>query len=226
MILIGTMNWASTRLRGLFRCPQCGDTQNFRLKASRPFLTLYFVPILPIGGVQEYVQCTKCKNSYETDILASTMTTQPAGVLSRESNPSTVDLGQPAPATAPWDEDLLKLMALMMVEDGHVTEVEIGVARQVFEKITGATLTRDNLGRMCAYVQQQRLTTLSFLATAGKRRSHDEKLLLVQALFAVAGAEGQLSPKRLQSLVQTQTALELEEGEFQRAVAAAEQWLG
>ena len=78
---------------------------------------------------------------------------------------------------------------------------------------------------MCAHVQQQRLTTLSFLATAGQRRTHNEKLLLVQALFAVAGVEGQLTPKRLQALVQTQSVLELDEGEFQRAVAAAEQWL-
>ncbi len=225
MILIGTMNWASTRLRGLFRCPQCGDTQNFRLKASRPFLTLYFIPILPIGAVQEYVQCSKCKNSFETDILATSMTTQSPAGAAMDPTLAAPALGQPSRPTAQMHDDLLKVIALMMVEDGHVTEEEIRVARQVVEKITGDNLSRDDLGRMCAHVQQQRLTTLSFLATAGQRRTHNEKLLLVQALFAVAGVEGQLTPKRLQALVQTQSVLELDEGEFQRAVAAAEQWL-
>lgn len=230
MILVGTMNWASTRSHGLFRCPQCGDTQQFRLRASRPFLTLYFIPVLPIGSLQQYVECRQCKNSYEPEILSANMATSH---LTSHNRPR----GGGAPMSdlpgnrhvvymhAPFAEDLLKVIALIMVEDGHVTEDEIRVARRVYENMVQESLSRDDLGRMCAFVQQQRLSTSSFLATARDRRSLEEKLMLVQALFGVAGADGEVTPRRLAALIKAQQLLQLDEGEFQRAVTAVEQWL-
>ncbi len=128
-------------------------------------------------------------------------------------------------AAAAFPEDLLKVIALIMVEDGHVTEDEIRIARRIYENITEENLPRDDLGRMCGYVQQQRLSTLSFLATARNRRNHEERLLMVQAIFGVAGADGEISPSRLRSLVQSQKVLELDEAEFQRAVSSTAQWL-
>ncbi len=217
MILIGTFDWASTRLRGLFTCPNCGSTQKFRLRASRPFLTLYFIPVIPIGSLQEFVQCMSCKNSFETAILAANM-------LATQTSSTLAD-AKPQDQAAPFTEDLLKVIALIMVEDGQVTEDEIRIARRIFENIAEENLTREDLGRMCAFVQQQRLTTLSFFATARGRRSHEEKLLLVQAIFGVAGADGEISPKRLQSLAKAQTVLGIEEHEFQRAITNTSQWL-
>lgn len=214
MIFIGTMDWASTRLKGMFACPTCGTTESFRLRASRPFLTIYFIPLIPIGGLQEYVQCSRCKNSFETDVLATRMLS------------SSVNQGiHPEPREVPFEDDLLKVIALMMVEDGHVTEDEISVARRLYENITSQNVSREELGRMCSHVRLQRLTTQSFLSTAAPRRSHEEKLLMAQAMFGVAGAEGEISAGRLQSLTKAQQLLELEPAEFERAVAATEQWL-
>jgi uncharacterized tellurite resistance protein B-like protein len=209
------MDWASTRLRGMFLCPNCGTNEKFRLRASRPFLTLYFIPVIPIGGLQEYVQCSRCKNSFETIILANRMT------------PESPDNASPTPnvTAAPLEEDLLKAIALVMVEDGHVTENEIQIARRLFENITQQNVTREELGAVCSTVRLHRLTTLSFLATAKSRRTHEEKLLLVQAMFGVAGADGEISPKRLESLLKSQQVLELDAREFQTAVEATSQWL-
>lgn len=216
MIFIGTMDWASTRLRGMFVCPNCGTNEAFRLRASRPFLTLYFIPIIPIGGLNEFVQCSTCKNAFETVVLANRML------------PETISASPAAsvPAEAhPMEHDLLRVLALMMIEDGHVTENEIRIARRVFENMTEQNLTREELGHACSQVKLHRLTTLSFLATAARRRSHDEKMLLVQAMFAVAGADGEITAGRIRSLMQSQELLELEEREFQTAISATEQWL-
>jgi len=224
-------------MRGVFRCPECNGLQNFRLRASRPFLTLYFIPVLPIGTLQEYVQCGQCKNSYEPDILATTL--MPSSYsTSPTSSPTTFENAGGKPSHSPAEnsrdlppngnslnEDLLKVIALIMVEDGQVTESEIRIARRLYENMAEQNLSREDLGRMCAFVQQQKLTTLSFLATAKHRRTHEEKLLLSQAIFGVAGADGDISPKRLESLVKAQTVLELNQGEFQRAIAQTSHWL-
>lgn len=213
MILIGTMEWASTRLRGIFACPNCGTSEKFRLRASRPFLTVYFIPLIPIGGLQEYVQCTRCKNSFETMVLSSRM-------LPSESVEAVQDQSAPS-----FGQDLLNVIALMMVEDGQVTEEEIRIARRLYENITEENLSREDLGRACSQVRLKRLTATSFLATCAPRRSHEEKLLLVQAMFGVAGADGAISPGRLQSLLKSKDLLKLDESEFQRSVESTSQWL-
>lgn len=214
MILIGTMDWASTRLKGMFHCPNCDSTQRFRLRASRPFLTFYFIPVIPIGGLQEFVQCTNCKNAFESIVLANHM-------LPNDAQP------QPQQATVEtsFEEDLLKVLALVMVEDGHVTENEIRIARRLFENMTEQNLSRDALGAACSQVRLHRLNTTSFLSTAASRCSHEQKLLLVQAMFGVAGADGELSSGRMKSLVRSQQLLNLDQQEFETAVEATSQWL-
>lgn len=208
------MEWASTRLKGMFLCPDCESTESFRLRASRPFLTLYFVPVLPIGGIHEYVQCTRCKNSFETIVLSNRM-------LPSDAVPSAAA----TESSATFEQDLLHVIALMMIEDGQVTEDEIRVARRLYENISHHNLSREELGRACAHVRMQRWSTLSFLTTCARRRTHEEKLLLVQAMFGVAGADGDITAGRLRSLAKAKDTLELEETEFQRAVEATTQWL-
>ncbi len=220
MLLIGTMNWASTRMRGMFVCPECGTNQRFRLRSSRPFLTLYFIPVLPIGGIKEYVECGDCKSAFETAILSDHKLPSDA-----PESPQT-ELGPvSAPDQPSFESDLLHCIALIMIEDGQVSENEIRIGRRLFENISEQNLSRDELGQACSLVQAQRLTTTTFLATAGKRRTHEEKLLLVQAMFGVAGADGELTPGRLHSLAEAQQRLEIDEQEFQMAIKATEQWL-
>ncbi|QDV26256.1 TerB family tellurite resistance protein [Aureliella helgolandensis] len=215
MLVIGTFDWASTRLRGMFACPNCESTESFRLRASRPFLTLYFIPVLPIGGLHEYVECSNCKSSFEPVVLTNHMV------------PATGSGGSTMPQTneAPFEIDLLTILALMMVEDGQVTEGEIRIARRLFENMTEENLTREDLGKACSQVQVKRLNTSNFLATAAPRRTHDEKLLMVQAMFGVAGADGEISPGRMSSMVRAQQLLGLDESEFQLAVQATSGWL-
>lgn len=210
-MIVGTMEWPSTKLRGVFTCPNCGSAQDFRLRVSRPFLTFYFIPVIPIGGLNEYVQCTGCKQAFETSVLASTMMPGEAP--------------QANPATVPFEYDLLAVIALSMVEDGQVTENEIRVARRLFENITQENLSRDQLGNACSEVRVSRMTLLSYLTTAAKRRDHQEKLLMVQAIFGVAGADGQISAGRLNALVECHKVLEIDQSEFQSAVASTGQWL-
>ncbi len=228
MILIGTMNWSSTRSRGMFQCPNCQSRETYRQKASRPFLTLYFIPVVPLGGLQEFVQCGRCKNAFDPAVLVSHITHSNSttanpneGGASATTNPTS-----PAePRTDPFEKDLLTVIALMMIEDGQVTEAEINVARKLYESIARTSITREELGRVCSQVRVRRVHLPSLLNSAAQRRTHEEKLLLVQAMFGVAGADGAITPGRLQALLQSQSTLQIDEAEFQRAVSNTAQWL-
>ena len=145
---------------------------------------------------------------------------QPEDAVVGGDDKSSIEMEEPA-----FEEDLLKVLALMMIEDGNVTDNEISVARRLFENITETPLSREDLGKVCSQVQLHRLTTTNFLFTARMRRTHEEQLLFVQAMFGVAGADGEITPNRMQSLLDTQELLALDEREFQMAIAATEQWL-
>jgi len=216
MILIGTMNWSSTRSRGMFQCPNCESKETFRHKSSRPFLTLYFIPVLPIGGIEEFVQCGRCKNAFDPAVLMNRISPSPAS-----SQPPSLTEARPDS----FQRDLLTIIALIMIEDGQVTEQEIAVARTLYQNIAKSSITREELGRSCSQVRLKRVHLQSFLNSVVDRRSHNEKLLLVQAMFGVAGADGSISPGRLGALMQSQSVLQIDESEFQRAVSDTTQWL-
>jgi hypothetical protein len=69
LILWGSTGFTSTAGDGKFLCPQCGNQQRYEHKQITRYFTLYFIPLFPIGGGMEYIECQKCQGTYEMDVL-------------------------------------------------------------------------------------------------------------------------------------------------------------
>ena len=54
---------------GVFFCRKCGGDRGYRRRAGRRFITLFFIPLIPLGRTGEHVQCTTCKTRYVTEVL-------------------------------------------------------------------------------------------------------------------------------------------------------------
>lgn len=213
MFIAGTFDWASTLDQGEFLCPKCGTNKSYQRKVARTFVTLYFVPILPIGGLHEFVVCRGCRERFEPSVLA----------LSRnQANRESPTIR----AVESFDDELVRLMALMIVEDDFITESEIEMAQRIYQGMLMRELPRQQLERACREVTNLRINTLRYVGAAAEGMTYDQKILAVQAMFAVAGAEGQISAKRLQSLMQAQHQLGLDDSAFQNAVKDASSWVG
>jgi uncharacterized Zn finger protein len=66
--IIGTrfITWGSEPAPGAMRCEQCGTVAPFTLKKGMNFITLFFIiPIIPISGVKELMQCPTCGARYQ-----------------------------------------------------------------------------------------------------------------------------------------------------------------
>lgn len=213
MIVIGSMEWASTIQRGEFFCPVCNAAKSYQRKVSRPFLTLYFVPILPIGSLREFVLCRSCRKRFDPEILSDGT----AAEMLRTSNDP--------PRPAPFEIEILRLIALIMVEDDHVSEAELDMATRVYRGMVGRELSRAELESACREVVSLRINAARYVGIAGEGMTYDEKLKAVQAMFAVAGAEGQISPRRMQSLMEAQQLLQLDDIAFQTAIKEASEWV-
>ena len=69
MIIIGTkfFVWGSELMAQASRCGQCGTVAQFILKKGMRFITIFFViPICPISGIKEMMQCPNCGARYQS----------------------------------------------------------------------------------------------------------------------------------------------------------------
>jgi uncharacterized Zn-finger protein len=53
---------------GEFDCPYCGTTRQYLYKEARPYVSLYFIPLFPVGGGREFVECDFCHNVFEPEL--------------------------------------------------------------------------------------------------------------------------------------------------------------
>ena len=60
-----------TLAQGVFYCRKCGGDRNYRHRAGRRFITVFFIPLIPLNKTGEHVQCTTCKTRYVTDVLSA-----------------------------------------------------------------------------------------------------------------------------------------------------------
>jgi hypothetical protein len=55
--------------QGVFFCRRCGGDREYRHRAGRRFITVFFVPLIPLARTGEHVQCLTCKTRYVTEVL-------------------------------------------------------------------------------------------------------------------------------------------------------------
>ena len=72
LILFGTKDRRKIVGVGQFLCLKCDVERDFEVISLREWFTLFFIPILPTAnheGREDFVECTTCKSTYDTDVL-------------------------------------------------------------------------------------------------------------------------------------------------------------
>ena len=70
LIIFGRKGVTSTTNRGTFDCPACGTGKPFEHKKARRFFTLYFIPLIPLQTLGEWVECGGCGKQWKPTVLA------------------------------------------------------------------------------------------------------------------------------------------------------------
>ena len=55
---------------GVFSCPTCGADRNYERRKAQRFFTLFFIPLIPLKVIGEFIRCTYCKNDFRESVLA------------------------------------------------------------------------------------------------------------------------------------------------------------
>jgi hypothetical protein len=69
LIIFGSRSVTGSKGTGSFHCPRCGPDQPYDHKRVRRFFTLYFIPLIPLGTIGEYIECGRCAGTYKPEVL-------------------------------------------------------------------------------------------------------------------------------------------------------------
>ena len=206
MILIGTMNLTRTQDRGNFYCPTCAVTQTYRLRARRPWLTLYFIPTVPVGSAELFVQCDQCRSTWD---------------------PSVLDMDQAGHEQVQLDQfrdEAVRSAVLVVIADGEISEKEIAALQQIAARFLGREVDREELGYLCSIAEQNGVRAEDYVLTVSRRWSQEQRVQALQAMFLAASAEGGLGESQVEVLAEMREVLDLTDAEYEAAIEEALAW--
>ena len=201
LIIFGTRGVTYSAGRGDFHCPGCDARRPYEHKRVRRFITLYFIPIIPLDVIGDYVECQHCRDTYKPDVLSYDPS---AGRKLFE---------------AEFHAAVKRVMVLMMMADGEIYEEEIETIRQVFGKLSRREVGRDEVDAEVAAAKSEGRGLRPYLASVAPNLNDTGKELVVKAAFCVAAADGKVTDEETALLAELAAALEMSKAHFKGAIA-------
>lgn len=205
MILIGTMNLSRTRDRGNFHCPTCGATEPYRLRARRTFLTIYFIPTVPVSAAEPFVQCDTCRSTFDINVL------EMDGAAHREIRETR------------FRDEALRASILTVLMDGGISEDEIRCLLQVSDRVLGHPVDREELGALCSIMMSQKIKPADYALTSSRRWNAQQRRTALRAMFLAASAEGALGDSQVQLMAKLKDLFDLTDAEYEETIEQAVQ---
>ena len=81
LLIFGLSVFFRTIGEGDFHCANCGGDRHYRRRIARRWLTLFFLPVIPLNGVGEVVECAACRARFNLDALRLPTAEQMAATL-------------------------------------------------------------------------------------------------------------------------------------------------
>ena len=69
MIIWGWRVRKKTIGTGVFFCPGEGGDRNYEHRQARRWFTIFFIPLIPLKELGDFIECTSCENTYYPDVL-------------------------------------------------------------------------------------------------------------------------------------------------------------
>lgn len=173
MIIFGTRGITTTPEKGDFHCPSCGSSQPYGLKRVRRFFTLYFIPVIPLDKLGEYVECRTCKDTYKPVVL--------------EYDPA----ANAQQLEAEYHLAIKKVMIHMLLADGAIENSEVETTRDIYAKLTGKEVSASEIHSEIYEIQNSKEDLSQYLVRLQGALNDEGKEMVVRAALYVALADGE-----------------------------------
>jgi tellurite resistance protein len=190
LAVIGIRPITRTTARGTFVCPECRVLRTYVRQRVQRRLVLFFVSMLPLDELGEYVECEQCRSTFRTTTLAA------------EFRPA-----------------VLRIMMLMMMEDGRIRESEQRMILDLNRKLTGEAPSLEAMDEHLDAVRTGPGTATDYARSIAPFLNEPGKELVLKAAFAVAVADRQVHPTERTLLHEIGRALHMSPGHIRAVIA-------
>ncbi len=198
IFLWGTKGVTKTEATGQFYCPSCLETTQYSLKSVRKWFTVYFVPVIPLEKVVDYVECQNCKETYKRQVLEAD---KPDEKLLSE-----------------FRRTALGIMVSMLLVDGHIDEEEITMVQSIYNQLTKKPIPRDALLGVVNSIKSSKPDVLSTLHKMSWSLNDEGKEIILKAAFYVAMADGHLRDEEKRYLISIGKALQMSDSHIKGVI--------
>jgi len=191
MIIFGTRGVKSTMKEGSFNCPQCESDKTYKHKKVTRFFTLYFIPLIPLGKVGEFVECQDCKGTFIPKIL---------------------EYSKNAPANnflAEYEKAMKHSMVLIMLADGEIDENEMLMVQKIINKFGHNDVTLDELQEYVKQVQNNPENISTYLKKITPSLNEHGKEVIIKCAVSVAAADGNIDQSEIKLINEMAKAMEM-----------------
>lgn len=191
MIIFGTRSVKFTKEEGHFHCPQCACKTAYKLKSARRFFTLYFIPLIPLDHLGDYVECRSCRGTFVTRVLEYQQDANSDQFLSE------------------YEKAIKHSVILMMLADGEIDEREKEVVLQVINKFSHNDINMSQLEEYIIQAQDKPEDVSTYLKRVAPRLNGHGKEIVIKCALSVAAADGHIDDSEIALLQEMATALNM-----------------
>ncbi len=167
MIIWGSRNTKKTLESGRFHCPRCGPEKSFDLISVNRWFTLYFIPLIPLGSVGNYIQCRACAGTFDSS--------------ARNYDPAAAQ----AQFRREFDTAVIRSLAIMALAGPAVTDNTLEAISDIMARSCNRAVEIDDIRPVVAHVASQKLTMKIALTDIGSQLSEDGRAIILNALIAL-----------------------------------------
>lgn len=162
--------------RGTFTCPHCAQTRRYARVTVRRSLNVVGLNV-PLGTYGEYIECSSCLGTYRPEVLAC-------------------DAGAETPRVlAEYQRALKRVLALLVVTDGHIDDAEVETVRRIFEAVCGEALSAADVIAEAKEAAREPMTAARYLAQIVGQLNDYGKEQVLRGAALVSHADGALQER-------------------------------
>lgn len=207
MIIFGTRGLTSKKDHGLFYCPSCDASCSSRTHKVRKWFTLYFIPVLPLGLVGEYVECSGCNNTFGVESAYRTKV---------EYNVHQLEV------RAEYENGIRNIMILLMLGDGQIDKLEMRTIQDIYSNLTGEQYETTSLENDIREVQAQGQTVADYAKKLNGLLNGKGKSMVIEAAIKVAFADGSLDKKEEKLIYRLAKELDYSKSSIKQYIAESQ----
>ena len=199
--IAGTKGTTKTAGKGEFYCPVCQTSTRYLHRQVHKKATVFFVPVINLKLLGEYVECQSCNGTFNMEILEYDP---------QEEQQSVESL---------YRQGIKRVMTIMMIADGKIKESEVEMMRDIYRKVLGDELLDRELEEEVDFCTRSPIDIEGFLENLYPYLNEYGREMIFKISYYVAIADSKYSSEEEKILNKIGKTLQLSPAHIKGIVA-------